>query len=62
MCECCNDVIKRSVKRSAEQTKNRGKPLGLRIVAVAPEPRAPRTSVAVSGEQARTAVEGAAAR
>lgn len=60
MCECCDDVVKRAVKRSAEQTKIRGKPLGIRIVAVAPEPRAPHTSVATSDEQTRTVVEEAA--
>lgn len=61
MCECCDDVINRSVKRSAEKLNIRGKALDIRIVAVAPEPRSPRTNVAATDEQARTAVEVAAA-
>lgn len=61
MCECCDDVIKRSVNRPAGQTNIRGRPLGIRIVAVAPEPRAPRTSIATADEQAPTAVEEAPA-
>jgi len=52
MCECCDDVIKRSVKRSVEKSSIRGRALGIRIVAVAPEPRAPRTSIATADEQA----------
>lgn len=61
MCECCDDVIERSVKRSVEQTNIRGKSLGIRIVAVAPEPSGPRTSIATFDERARTATEEAAA-
>lgn len=61
MCECCDDVIKRPVRRSVEQPNIKGNALGIRIIAVAPEPRAPRTSVAGSDEQAGTAVEEAAA-
>ncbi len=61
MCECCDEVIKRPVKSSAEPTNVRGKPLGIRVVGVAQEPKAARASNATSDEQGRLTVEEIAA-
>ena len=61
MCECCDEVVKRSVKGAVEQTNIRGKALGIRIIAVAPRPSAPPMNNATSNEPDRRAVEAAAA-
>jgi hypothetical protein len=61
MCECCDDVIKRSVKRSTEQMNLKGKALGIPVVAVALKPQVPRNSGAAVDEGARTPIEEAAA-
>jgi len=55
VCECCDEVVRCPVKNSAEPANVRGMSLGMRVVAVAQEPRAPRTSVAANDEQTRTA-------
>ncbi len=62
MCECCEDLIKRSVKRSPEKTNIGGKALGIRIVALPLGPRAPSSVVVTSNEPTRTAVEETAVR
>ncbi|RWI36108.1 hypothetical protein [Mesorhizobium sp.] len=61
MCECCDEVVKRSVSGAVEQAKVRGKALDLRIASVAPKPSAPRMDNATSNERDRMAVEAAAA-
>jgi len=61
MCECCDDVIKRSLKRSTDQMNLRGKALGIPVVAVALKPQAPRKSEAAVDGGARAPVEEAAA-
>jgi len=60
MCECCDDVVERSVKRSVEQS-NKGKGLRIRIVAIFPEPKPTRVRLATIDEPVRTPVEEAAA-
>lgn len=61
MCECCDDVVKRLVKRSAEQPSIRGEPLGIRIIVLPLEPKAPDRNIAAVDEKARPTVEEAAA-
>ncbi len=61
MCECCGDVVKRSVKCSVEQS-NKGKELGIRILAVASDPKPTHTRLTTIDEPARTPVEEASAR
>lgn len=61
MCECCDDVIKRSAKRSTEQMNLRGKALGIPVVAVALKPQVPREGAAAGGHRARTPVKETAA-
>lgn len=57
MCECCDDVIKRSSKRSTERMNLRGKVLGIPVVAVAPKPQAPREGAAAGDDGARAPVK-----
>lgn len=60
MCECCDEVVKRSVKRSAEQPSVRGESIDIRIIALPLEPKATDRGKAVAEEKARPALEEAA--
>lgn len=57
MCECCDDFIKRSSKRSSKRMNLRGKVLGVPVLANALKPQTPRESAAAGDEGARAPVE-----
>lgn len=56
MCEFCGCGVERPLERPARSMKVRGKPLGVRVVAVATGPTAPRATDATAGEERRAAL------